>query len=701
MHTTEVKNDSKEAANDGPSVLGRFTWAVVGRTCVPCLLKNDNSRYVSVRIAESEVLGHFLHKLNTEVFNCISVKSFGITEAENKLLNEINSKHCEFAYGKEAFSMNSDFIVKLDDLIEFYNFMDICYNKLLLQNASSNDRNNKCGFVRINEDSVVPYAVKNDQKYVPLFYFEGETESLKSKAINLENWDLAYLKFCCKVQGIKNELFASEKCMVTSLEDVKSYFPEGTKFDDYWPSKIVEMQQPSNRAEMNGNHSWVQTPHIDTSTVVPPQSSVPTNKAIPSALSRQLHTNQRVNSSAVITNLTSNVPIYPNNSWSNTLMGNSPATVSSSTYQLSQQSNQTRGNPKMNSASMHTVMNQNTVTTPRTYVNQSIRSQPSQYYLSHVNVPNASGTSQQPPPLVRVSTANSVSNAYGNTISSDTYSSHIYSNNNQSLPNLLAVPSRHTTNANSQQQQQIKSRGTVSNQVANSTVTRFPPALTPINGTNNVIQVAANSTSLNNVSNNINSIMAVNNRQQQQQYRTNLIQSGGEIIDLSSPPHSPQHMNNAVNRIPSVSNSNYSLKTNSHPNLPPLKRITDAPLMKNGVPQYKVETIKLFNKSIPVINLKPYSDADYAISLQDIITNYFPRVEMNKMRNWLQNVLNINLYEANSAQVQLLRDHCKGKAVSDDLPLLRVLDFESNHARIAYLDERDNGERDAKRQKVS
>lgn len=185
-------------------------------------------------------------------------------------------------------------------------------------------------------------------------------------------------------------------------------------------------------------------------------------------------------------------------------------------------------------------------------------------------------------------------NAYGNTISSDTYSSHIYSNNNQSLPNLLAVPSRHTTNANSQQQQQIKSRGTVSNQVANSTVTRFPPALTPINGTNNVIQVAANSTSLNNVSNNINSIMAVNNRQQQQQYRTNLIQSGGEIIDLSSPPHSPQHMNNAVNRIPSVSNSNYSLKTNSHPNLPPLKRITDAPLMKNGVPQYKVSLSFIF-----------------------------------------------------------------------------------------------------------
>lgn len=286
------------------------------------------------------------------MFSCISVKSFGITEAENKLLNEINNKHCEFAFGKEPFTINADFIVKLDDLVEFYNFMDICYNKLLLQHTT-NDPNNKCGFVRINDDSVVPYAVKNDQKYVPLFYFEGETDTLKTKAINLENWDLAYLKFCCKVQGIKNELFASEKCMVTSLEDVKSYFPEGTKFDDYWPSKIVEMQQPSNRTETNGNHSWVQTPHVDTSTAVSAQSSVPTNKANAPAMPRQLHSNQRVNSPAVITNLASNA--YPTSPWPNTLMGNSTTTVSSSTYQLPQSSNQSRNMLKMNSSPMLSV----------------------------------------------------------------------------------------------------------------------------------------------------------------------------------------------------------------------------------------------------------------------------------------------------------------------------------------------------------
>ena len=31
-------------------------------------------------------------------------------------------------------------------------------------------------------------------------------------------WDLAYLKFCCKVQGIRNELFANDVCKVSIVE---------------------------------------------------------------------------------------------------------------------------------------------------------------------------------------------------------------------------------------------------------------------------------------------------------------------------------------------------------------------------------------------------------------------------------------------------------------------------------------------------
>ncbi len=70
----------------------------------------------------------------------------------------------------------------------------------------------RCGFFRINGESVVPYTLRDGVKFVPLFYFEGETEHLKLKSDQVNGWDLAYLKFCCKVQGIRNELFSSETC---------------------------------------------------------------------------------------------------------------------------------------------------------------------------------------------------------------------------------------------------------------------------------------------------------------------------------------------------------------------------------------------------------------------------------------------------------------------------------------------------------
>merc|ERR1712051_401855 len=116
----------------------------------------------------------------------------------------------------------------------------------------------KCGFFRINRESVVPYTVKENVKYVPLFYFEGETDHLKLKSDKVDGWDLAYLKFCCKVQGIRNELFAADTCRVVALEEIKSHFPGGTTFEDYWPAKgSIEPVHHSQRVSA-GN--WTQKP---------------------------------------------------------------------------------------------------------------------------------------------------------------------------------------------------------------------------------------------------------------------------------------------------------------------------------------------------------------------------------------------------------------------------------------------------------
>ena len=105
-----------------------------------------------------------------------------------------------------------------------FRFLDLCYKKLVLKKSNASD---KCGFFRINRESVVPYTVKETIKYVPLFYFEGETDHLKLKSDKVDGWDLAYLKFCCKVQGIRNELFAADTCRVVALDEIKGHFPSG------------------------------------------------------------------------------------------------------------------------------------------------------------------------------------------------------------------------------------------------------------------------------------------------------------------------------------------------------------------------------------------------------------------------------------------------------------------------------------------
>lgn len=240
-------NDSKTKSENGDgtdkkpcddeSQRGHFGWATFGKTHIPYILRQAE-KYCAVRMVEMKLLNKYLSYLHQDIYSCTCVRSYYITEAEHRLLNEINHKHCDSQFGREMFTLK-DLVVRLSDANKFYQFLDVCYKKLLMGSSGPSD---KCGFIRINKESVVPYTVRDNQKFVPLFYFEGETDNLKLKAEYLSGWDLSYLKFCCKVQGIRNELFASDSVAVISLSDIKGYFPTGTEFEDYWPSKVVDSQ---------------------------------------------------------------------------------------------------------------------------------------------------------------------------------------------------------------------------------------------------------------------------------------------------------------------------------------------------------------------------------------------------------------------------------------------------------------------------
>ena len=66
---------------------------------------------------------------------------------------------------------------------KFYSYLVFAYHVLQSGGKNRDDDYSKCGFVRVNNDSLIPYTVLNEtEKAVPLFYFEGQIDILKEKA---------------------------------------------------------------------------------------------------------------------------------------------------------------------------------------------------------------------------------------------------------------------------------------------------------------------------------------------------------------------------------------------------------------------------------------------------------------------------------------------------------------------------------------
>jgi len=214
---------------EDPSKLGRFGWCSLSTVFLPTLFR-QNTSFISVRILEKMLLSKYLQLLPHEAVACSSVDSFRVTEDEARILNEINTKHVDLLFGRDSFT-TKDLIVKVEDVVIFYEFLELCHKKLILKQSAASD---KCGFTRIGGLSDVPHVKVETKNYLPLFYFDGDVDK---QCVTLRGMDWAYLKFCCKVQGVKDELICSDVCEAVAEEDMKDYFPLGTTFVDYWPTK--------------------------------------------------------------------------------------------------------------------------------------------------------------------------------------------------------------------------------------------------------------------------------------------------------------------------------------------------------------------------------------------------------------------------------------------------------------------------------
>lgn len=149
-------SEEKKQPSDEESQMGHFGWHTCNKTSSIPYLVRAGEKYCAVRIVETKLLNKYLNYLHQDIYNCTCVRSYYITDAESRLLNEINQKHCDNQFGRDLFTLK-DLVVRLDDVNKFYTFLDVCYRKLMMGNSGAHSE--KCGFIRINKESVVPYTV--------------------------------------------------------------------------------------------------------------------------------------------------------------------------------------------------------------------------------------------------------------------------------------------------------------------------------------------------------------------------------------------------------------------------------------------------------------------------------------------------------------------------------------------------------------
>nr|CAD7397069.1 unnamed protein product [Timema poppensis] len=658
---SSATSGDKKPACDEESLMGRFGWVTLGKCHIPYIFRNGE-KYCAVRMVENKLLNKYLSYLHSDIYSCTCVRSYYITEAEAKLLNEINLKHCEGCFGRETFT-TKDLVVRLQDAGEFYNFLDVCYNKLLL--SSSNPRD-KCGFIRINGESVVPYTVREVQKFVPLFYFEGETDSLKLRAEKLEGWDLAYLKFCCKVQGIRNELFASETCSVISLNDIKSYFSPGTLFEDYWPSRVVDSQLllPSSKTgtTMASGGMWTKQPPVSHSPVV---SSAMTVTKLPTGVHQTRNT-----AAASMVPSANTMQQAVCNGWSGLVGGQA-------TYQpiVSQPAG-----PMIRMTQAQTPIHNMAPTTTTRGGYNPVRPRATPQYYPTVSMPMTTQSShlpsvaQPPPPLVRSGVAGASPMGYP-TYGKDDWSACTYTSTAATtglgipgsspspLQHLIAA-SQHSPNSRSSSSHQMlppaapayhyntqQQRHTPPNNAsaaaaaAAAASSKYPPPLIPVNGA---------------------------------RYPTGTPGAyGSDVIDLSSPPQSPHRSNGGT----TASNNNIN---DDVPGAKKLIQISETATSGSHIP-YQVQKALVDNKMVPCINSKPFIYSELLMTLPDLVSHFFPQVSLSNCRQALQEVLHLELYRGNRQQMQILQDAGKCKSTNDVLPLIQVRDVMQYMPQLKYM----------------
>lgn len=213
-------------------------------SCLPYInriVSGQTVRFVSIKHTEMFLLAKYLSTIHHDIIStCIFVNGLHISNTEALLLNSINYKYIREESCLFSFTAGKDYIARLDDIVDYYIFLMVCDRQLQCKKITYDMK--QCGFIRYctTDLNIVPYIVKDKKKYLPLFFYgDSRTENEIDCGVLVKGRELAYLKFCCMLMGIKN-IYNDNSCVAVPLDYVIQNSLIITRFEEeYWPEDLT------------------------------------------------------------------------------------------------------------------------------------------------------------------------------------------------------------------------------------------------------------------------------------------------------------------------------------------------------------------------------------------------------------------------------------------------------------------------------
>lgn len=109
---------------DTPSQQNKFGWVSIGDDLsIPVIIRSNGVRYCPTRIVEQVIIKKY-SALPQNVFTCITLKSFYLTQSEARLMTDINVNHCDQYYGADFFSIQ-DVIISANDVKQLSRYLNV------------------------------------------------------------------------------------------------------------------------------------------------------------------------------------------------------------------------------------------------------------------------------------------------------------------------------------------------------------------------------------------------------------------------------------------------------------------------------------------------------------------------------------------------------------------------------------------------